>query len=102
MPPIRLANALYKKGFGVTVLEFLRADRNYGVRQLLNSGIPVVSCNDTDTLRRYVRDFGIDVFNSHHTSLQSLFRDAFPEGPRPKHVAVTHGLLDTLTEAKLS
>jgi glycosyltransferase involved in cell wall biosynthesis len=100
--PIRLANALDKKGFGVTMLEFFRGDRNSGVRQLLNSGIPVVSCNDIDTLRRYVRDFGIDVFNSHHLSLQNLFRDAFPEGPRPRHVAVTHGLLDTLTEAELS
>jgi len=100
--PIRLANALYKKGFGVTVLEFQRADRNPGVRELLDSGIAVVSCDDADTLRRYVRDFGIDVFNSHHLSLQNLFSDAFREGPRPRHVAVTHGLLDTLTRQELS
>ena len=100
--PIRLANALYKKGFGVIVLEYLPADRNVAVRKMLNSGIPVVSCSDTDTLRRYIRDFGIGVFNSHHPSLQHLFCDAFPGGPRPRHVSATHGLLDTLTRQELS
>ncbi len=100
--PIRLANALYKLRLSITVLEFLPADRNAGVRRMLDPGIPVVSCQDPYKLRQYIRDFGIDVFNSHHSSLQNFFADAFPDAPRPKHVAVTHGLYDLLSRQDLA
>jgi glycosyltransferase involved in cell wall biosynthesis len=99
---IRLANALYGKGFSVTVFEFEPAERNPEVRRMLNSAIPVVTGQDTETLRRYIRDFGIDIFNSHHPGLQNLFCHAFPDDSRPIHVGATHGLYDTMKRGQLS
>ncbi len=99
--PIHLANALSRMGLCVTVMEFSPGDRDVRVRGMLDSGIPVVTCPSPDRLRQYIRDFGIDIFNSHHAGLQNLFADAFPSDERPKHIAVTHGLFDTMSHREL-
>jgi glycosyltransferase involved in cell wall biosynthesis len=71
--PLELANELKGRGFHVTylVVERPAAGGHRGIRSRLRSDIPVVWWKDIASgFGDFVRDYGIDVINSHNVSVE--------------------------------
>lgn len=100
--PIRLANKLFGMGYNVTVMAMLRDPMDDKVRKMLLPDIPVIYCNDKDELAFYVRELGIEVYNSHHQAIQQLFSDALDSHPDIAqgllNVGTSHGMYENLDD----
>jgi glycosyltransferase involved in cell wall biosynthesis len=70
--PLELANELKGRGLHVTYLVVERpAAGSRGIRARLRSDIPVVWWEDiANSFEEFVRDYGIDVINSHNVSME--------------------------------
>lgn len=92
--PIRLANEFKRHGLAVTLLSVGLHVCQHGVRILLRNDIPVVETSSLEETRDLLRDFGIDVLNSHQWHVQryphlrpGIFADI-------AHVACLHGMIE--------
>lgn len=72
--PILLANMLRREGYAVTFLCCHREPAQQGVRELLNTDIPLL--NDPTPLNGIVTDYGIDIVHTHHPDIdQDILRE---------------------------
>ena len=99
--PIRLANALKRQGFPVTFFDFSGGEYNQGVRELLDSDIPVVERISGDEAiaetAKMLDDYGIDIVHSHHACVDPFFARVKAEVNKPLALVVTmHGMYEAL------
>jgi glycosyltransferase involved in cell wall biosynthesis len=94
--PLHLANALYKQGAGITVFNGGYGPAQLNVRKMLYPQIPVINY-DQHTMKKLVRNFGIEIIHTHHVSMERLFAAVKPEGISGiKHVATMHGMYELI------
>ncbi|UNZ53652.1 glycosyltransferase [Agrobacterium tumefaciens] len=98
--PIHLANALYRKGIMVSILQMHDADDHPDVRRMLNSGIPVYTANAVRDMgvQNFLKDAGISVVNSHVANVEAfLLEDGNISIP---YLATLHGSYEAMDVAK--
>lgn len=103
--PIRLANEFKQQGLSVVLLSTgfnLREDR---IRKMLRNDIPLVETSDIEGMKQIIRDFGIEVLNTHQWHIQKyplIIPDVFHE--IKVHIASLHGMIEhgsAVTEEEL-
>lgn len=95
--PIRLANALYRQGVSVTVLNGDFEERQNGVRTMLNKSIPVINYNSSLDLFETINNLGIEIMHSHHASMEHLLAiSTLTNNRQVKHIATTHGMYEMM------
>jgi glycosyltransferase involved in cell wall biosynthesis len=97
--PILLANALKSRGHHVSylVLERLVADETCSVRHRLRPDIPVFHSDEVADPARFMRDYGIEVINSHNVSWEWHFAKSKADlGIR--YIATLHGGYETVPD----
>ena len=96
--PIRLANELKKRGYGVTFFNFNREPVNANVRTMLFNDIPVYECTrEIGNLDKFLNDYGIEIIHTHHASTEHFFATYMKSSKeKVKHVATMHGMYETL------
>ena len=93
--PIRMANEFKRQGHSVTLLSSGLAKSEYGVRNMLQRDIPVIETSDVHEVKQIIRDFGIDILNSHQWHVQKypcVVSEVF-QGLRA-HIASLHGMIE--------
>ena len=98
--PLELANKLKQRGHHVTylVLERQGEDLKPSVRGRLRPDIPVVHWADVkDNFAQFIRDYGIDVFNSHNVGIEYHLSRVAAEIPAG-YVVSLHGGYETVAE----
>lgn len=104
--PIRLANELHEKGVNVYVHINYTDVIEEKVRGMLNSDIPVFYTKQVDEIATLMNSCGIEVVNTHHQGLQSLYatgHESFEQqGVKIYHVGTSHGLYDQFEDSTLN
>jgi glycosyltransferase involved in cell wall biosynthesis len=93
--PIRMANELKRQGHSVILLSGGHGKREYGVRHMLRRDVPVVETPDINETKQIIKDFGLEVLNSHQWHVQKypcVVSDVF-HGLRA-HIASLHGMIE--------
>ena len=93
--PIRLANEFKRQGFSVLMLSAGFNMREEGVRRMLRNDIPVVETSDVNEVKKIIRDFGVEVLNTHQWHIQKYpvyVPDVFDQ--LHAHVASLHGMIE--------
>jgi len=93
--PIRMANEFKRQGHSVILLSGGHMERVYGVRQLVRNDVPVIETPDISETKQIIKDFGLEVLNSHQWHVQKYpcaVSDVF-QGLRA-HVASLHGMIE--------
>ena len=93
--PIRIANELKRLGHSVLLLCVGVNEREDGVRRMLRNDVPVVETPDIEKTKYVIRDFGIEVLNSHQWHVQkypALVPDVYDD--LKAHVASLHGMIE--------
>jgi len=93
--PIRLANELKRQGHSVLFVNRAFGRQEPGVRRLLRHDIPVVEARDATSTKQLLEEFGVEILNSHHWSIQhyaTIVADVFTG--LKAHVASLHGMLE--------
>ncbi|HHQ4709830.1 TPA: glycosyltransferase, partial [Aeromonas veronii] len=93
--PIRMANEFKRQGYSVMLLSTGLSKREEGIRNLLRRDIPVVETSDVQSTKELIREFGIEVLNSHQWHVQKYpthVHDVFSE--LKVHVASLHGMIE--------
>lgn len=92
--PVRLANKLKQEDYAVTVYEFFQEKpENRTIRGMLDNHVPVTQA-DVDELTQMIKDFGIEVVHTHHTSVDVAF--ARLKNKNAVHVVSLHGLYEAI------
>lgn len=94
--PIYLANQLRENGLNVTVLNYAGQNTEKGIRYLLSPEIPTLEIYN-ENLVRIIKDFGIDVVQTQHASVDYFVatqKHNFPDSCY--HIAVHHGMYETI------
>lgn len=92
--PIRLANEFKRHGLAVTLLSAGLHMRQHGVRRLLRSDIPVIETSSLEETAELIRDYGIEVLNSHQWHIQRYPNVSPNIFSRIAHVACLHGMIE--------
>ena len=97
--PIRLANELRRRGYGVNVFNFLGEPVNANVRSMLDHDIPVVEKGYWfPGVAETIEDFGVELIHTHHASADKFFGEAIKRGTIPvKQVVTTHGMYEMMS-----
>ncbi|UXR93118.1 glycosyltransferase [Agrobacterium tumefaciens] len=98
--PIHLANALYRKGIMVSVLQMHDTDDHADVRRMLNAGIPVYTANAVRDMggKEFIEGAGISIVNSHVANVEALlFENGNISVP---YMATLHGSYEAMDVAK--
>jgi glycosyltransferase involved in cell wall biosynthesis len=94
--PIRLVNELKRQGHSVLLLSTgLLGNNEDGVRRLLRRDVPLVVTSDIILTKEIIREFGIEILNSHQWHVQKYpvaIGDAFVD--LRGHVASLHGMIE--------
>ena len=93
--PIRMANEFKRQGHSVILLSGGHGKSEYGVRHMLRRDVPVVETSDINKTKQIIKDFGLEVLNSHQWHVQKypcVVSDVF-HGLRA-HVASLHGMIE--------
>jgi len=93
--PIRLANEFKRQGLSVLLLSSGLNPREDGVRRMLRNDVPVIETSSVDDVREIIRDFGVEVLNTHQWHIQKYplqVPDVFDE--LRGHVASLHGMIE--------
>ena len=95
--PLELANELKSRGFHVTYLVVEhQAPGSRGIRARLRSDIPIVWWGDVaDSFDGFIRDYGIDVMNSHNVSVEFQLHLRHVDVKIP-YIASLHGGYETV------
>ncbi|PIE83162.1 MAG: hypothetical protein CSA09_03610 [Candidatus Contendobacter odensis] len=98
--PIRLANELHQKGYGITFFNFNREPVNDNVRKMLSNDIPVFECTQNiGNLDQLLINFGIEIVHTHHASTEHFFAAYMKKTKKlVKHVVTMHGMYETLEQ----
>ncbi|MBR1647039.1 MAG: glycosyltransferase [Selenomonadaceae bacterium] len=99
--PLILANELSRKNFPVTVVDFQMADELSDVRKKLNSDVPLIRLNETNSLADVVEQFKIDVIHTHHGAVDSAVSYVVEQNPKLRHVVTLHGMYEAADESYL-
>ena len=93
--PIRLANEFKRQGLSVVLLSAGLHVREEGIRNMVRNDVPIVETSDVPPVKQLIRDFGIDVLNTHQWHVQkypvhlpNVFSDL------KGHVASLHGMIE--------
>ena len=97
--PIRLANQYKQMGHSVLIHSMkMNEESDSKVREMLDPGIPVVFTKKTEELAMILREFEIDVINSHHQVNQSLVANVLNGNPDLHahifHIGTSHGMYE--------
>ena len=69
--------------------------RENRIRRMLRNDVPVLETDCTDEIRKAIREFGIEVLNSHHWHIQRYpISDPTVFADLPRHVATLHGMIE--------
>ena len=93
--PISLANELKNQNYSVLVLSCEECEVDSSIRGLLNCDIPVVVGKTLDDVYAIVKEYKIDVINSHHWHFQQFFTEANIKMEYCKHLATMHGHIES-------
>lgn len=94
--PIHMANALYSRGYTVTIIDFNLGYYEEEVRRLLLRGIPLVRLKDISELGLVLKQLHCDIIHSHHAIVDRLISDLFIQTePNCKHIITLHGMYET-------
>ena len=101
--PVRLANALKRKGLSVTFFDYLGGEHNEGMRCMLNSDIPIIQRVAGDGViaetAKMLDDYGIDVVHSHHANVDQFFAKVKEAANQPFSLVVTmHGMYEAMSD----
>ncbi len=93
--PVRLANEFKRQGLSVVLLSAGLHVREEGIRNMVRNDVPIVETSDVPPVKQLIRDFGIDVLNTHQWHIQkypvhlpNVFSDL------KGHVASLHGMIE--------
>lgn len=93
--PIRFANEYRRRGHPVVLHSADALPFERPVREMVRNDVPVLRTFETSAIRQAIREFGIDVLNSHHLDIQRcVLRDPGVFGELPLHVATLHGMME--------
>jgi glycosyltransferase involved in cell wall biosynthesis len=93
--PIRLVNEFKRQGLSVLLLSAGLNPREDGVRRMLRNDVPLIETPDVDDVKAIIRDFGVEVLNTHQWHIQKYplqIPDVF--GELRGHVAALHGMIE--------
>jgi glycosyltransferase involved in cell wall biosynthesis len=93
--PIRIANELKRQGHSVLLLSAGLMTRDDRIRDLVRNDVPVVEVSDVTATREIIREFGIEVLNTHQWHIQKYpiqVSDVFDN--LRVHVASLHGMIE--------
>lgn len=96
--PIFLSNQLKKDNVVVTILNCEGQKFEEGVYNMLSSDIPVINLSSSN-IKEILQDFGIDIVQTQHGSIDYLFaqnKNCFPKNCF--HIAVLHGMYETIPD----
>ena len=99
--PLILANELSRKNFPITVLDFQMVGEMEGVRQKLNSDLPLIRIGETTGLRSIVEQFKIDIAHSHHGSVDEAVSFVVKEEKTLHQVVTLHGMYEATDQSHL-
>ena len=99
--PLILANELGRQNFPVTVLDFQMSGDMEGVRQKLNSDLPLIRIKETAGLNAIAEQFKIDIAHSHHGSVDEVISFVAEERKIFRHVVTLHGMYETMDKMRL-
>jgi ubiquinone/menaquinone biosynthesis C-methylase UbiE/glycosyltransferase involved in cell wall biosynthesis len=92
---IRLANEFRRQGMAVLLHSGKGMPRENRIRRMLRNDVPVLETDRTDEIRKAIREFGIEVLNSHHWHIQRYpISDPTVFADLPRHVATLHGMIE--------
>jgi glycosyltransferase involved in cell wall biosynthesis len=94
--PIMVANLLFARGFGVTVLNFERERTNSEIRKLLHSAIPIIEPENSADAGELLAKLGVELVHSHHSWTDVTLAIALKAYPHIHHVVTMHGLYELL------
>jgi glycosyltransferase involved in cell wall biosynthesis len=98
--PIFLANALRARGWPVAFLDFGKETPQLGVRNMLESNVPLYRLRDDNNIGPLCEELAIDVVHSCHTTCDLIIAknlQTLPWYRRPKHLVTLHGGYETMT-----
>ncbi|MDO4296141.1 MAG: glycosyltransferase [bacterium] len=100
--PIRLANALKRMGYPITIHCLSTTPRQQQVVEMLDSEIPIVYAATETEMEALLREFHFDVINTHHQSNQHLIGEMYYRNPSIlkgiRHIATMHGMYEALPD----
>lgn len=103
--PIRLANALWEKGYQVGVHVFNTNEYSEDVRGHLCPSIPVIFADNISTMMIQMKTLGYNIINTHHQACQSFVNDVLAKDEelsrRICHVATSHGMYENFDQDTL-
>jgi glycosyltransferase involved in cell wall biosynthesis/tetratricopeptide (TPR) repeat protein len=93
--PIRLANEYKRQGLSVLLFSSGLNPREDGVRRMVRNDVPLVETSDVEEMRDVIKEFGIEVLNSHQWHIQK-YPNELPEvfTALRGHVASLHGMIE--------
>jgi glycosyltransferase involved in cell wall biosynthesis len=94
--PLRVANALRRRGVSVLVHSRDYVSENEHIRSTLFPHVPVVRIASRTALKRAVKDFGIEVINSHHHAFHRLGLEEPRIWRGVRHVGSLHGIYEIM------
>ena len=93
--PIRIANEFKRQGLPVLLHCADALPYEDKIREMVRNDIPVLRTFDTAVIRRAIREFGVEVLNSHHLDIQRcILRDPNVFSGVQMHAATLHGMIE--------
>ncbi len=103
--PIRLANQLKQIGQSVIIHSLRSSERVAKVRDMLDPSIPVVTTNKVKEMALILKEFDINVINTHHQANQSFIASVLNSDKQLHqkifHVGTSHGMYENFPENTL-
>lgn len=99
--PIFLANALKKKGYTVTFLDYNGLPAMQGVRLMLDASIPLLRLDNRDDLPNLINSCGADIIHSHYADVDYHIDVIKDQLFKCKHVVTLHGMYEAISERQV-
>ncbi len=99
--PLRLANRLKDRGFGVTVLNCQQEPPVEDMQTFLRSDIPLINIEhqeDLQHIKKIIEELGIELVHSHHAWCDVLCCEALKDYPHCSLVVTTHGMYEMMSK----
>lgn len=96
--PIKLGNALYDLGLGITFFDGGYDVYQENVRKMLYPSIGIIKRSDPEHTKKSIKDFGIEIIHSHHVSLDNYFSSINRNNDlNSKFIVSMHGMYEIMT-----
>lgn len=98
--PIQLANLLYARGYGVTILDCQLAATESEIQASVNPGISILRLDKPYLVGRALRDMGVELVHSHHASVDMMMHNLLSMYPEIVRIISLHGMYELMPLAQ--